>query len=47
MSSNFATRMQRAQLHGNRSCLFVFISIPRVRVCMVSTDKVFHCAIAL
>jgi hypothetical protein len=48
MCSNFATRMQEAQLHAEIDLVCsIFVSIPRVRVCRVSTDKGFPCAIAL
>jgi hypothetical protein len=50
MFSNFATRMQKTQLHDNRSCplcfLFFFPS-PRLGYAGFSTDKGFPYAIAL
>jgi hypothetical protein len=49
MCSNFATRMQEARLPNNRFFLFLFysVSVPRVKVFEVSTNKGFPRDIAL
>jgi hypothetical protein len=49
MCSNFATRMQKTQLHDNRSCplCFFFLPSPRLGYVGFSTDKGFPYAIAL